>query len=214
MEEKQMLSKEEKQRAYNKKYKKEHPEKIKAQRERYKKRHPEKIKEDAKRWKSKWYAKNKDRLKEEREANKEKYKEQYKKQAAKKERKKYMKEYLKKRREAILAGPEKEKQEYLEYARNAAKKYRALKRGVTTEKIKRLDICRRDNWICGICHKKVDSRLKHPDPMSPSLDHIIPLSQGGTHSAENLQLTHLVCNLTIKTGGVKQMLLPMISTPL
>jgi 5-methylcytosine-specific restriction endonuclease McrA len=33
------------------------------------------------------------------------------------------------------------------------------------------------------------------DKFRPSVDHIIPRALGGTHDPENLQLTHLVCNL-------------------
>ena len=59
---------------------------------------------------------------------------------------------------------------------------------------KRLDIYERDQWICGICGKFVDIALKHPHPMSASIDHIIPLAKGGGDAPDNVQLAHLICN--------------------
>lgn len=48
---------------------------------------------------------------------------------------------------------------------------------------------------CGICGKPVDFSLKFPDPMSPCIDHIIPVDRGGHPSdMDNLQLAHLCCN--------------------
>lgn len=48
---------------------------------------------------------------------------------------------------------------------------------------------------CGICGKQINKRLKAPDPMSPVVDHIIPINKGGHPSAiENLQLAHWTCN--------------------
>lgn len=49
--------------------------------------------------------------------------------------------------------------------------------------------------ICAICDSRIDRSLAHPDPMSRSLDHIVPLAKGGTHEQSNLAWTHLVCNL-------------------
>ena len=49
--------------------------------------------------------------------------------------------------------------------------------------------------VCGICGKPVDKRLKYPHPLSPCIDHIIPIARGGHPSAiENLQLAHWSCN--------------------
>jgi len=49
--------------------------------------------------------------------------------------------------------------------------------------------------VCGICGKPVDKSLKYPDPMSPTVDHIIPVSRNGDPtSLDNLQLAHRYCN--------------------
>lgn len=75
-------------------------------------------------------------------------------------------------------------------------KRRAQKRGTQVEDIRPIDIYERDIWLCGLCVTPVDPDCAWPDPMSPSLDHIIPLSKGGTHIHENVQLAHLTCNVS------------------
>lgn len=48
---------------------------------------------------------------------------------------------------------------------------------------------------CGICGQPVDFSLKFPHPLSPCIDHIIPVNKGGHPSdLQNLQLAHLTCN--------------------
>jgi hypothetical protein len=59
------------------------------------------------------------------------------------------------------------------------------------------EIGKRDNWVCGICRDAshpVDLARRRPDPLAPSVDHIMPVSRGGTHTRGNVQITHWFCN--------------------
>lgn len=48
--------------------------------------------------------------------------------------------------------------------------------------------------ICQLCFQPIDLTLDYPNPMSFSIDHIVPVSLGGTHKLKNLQSAHLLCN--------------------
>ena len=50
-------------------------------------------------------------------------------------------------------------------------------------------------WECALCGLAVDSSYYYPHPLSPSVDHKIAVSSGGTDEWENLQMTHLRCNV-------------------
>ena len=131
----------------------------------------------------------------------------------------YALEHPEKQREASLkyrnSNPEKAREIVRKWAKqnpekmrrhwaDTGKRKRALLKGVMVEKFKAEEIYERDGWICQLCHKKVNKKLRFPNPLSRSLDHIIPLSLGGTHERKNVQLTHYKCNVEIKTGGIKQ----------
>lgn len=57
------------------------------------------------------------------------------------------------------------------------------------------ELIERDGPGCHICGDVVDLSLSHPDPMSRSVDHIIPRSRGGADHVSNYALSHLLCNL-------------------
>lgn len=64
--------------------------------------------------------------------------------------------------------------------------------------IERIDphtIYERDGWMCQLCHKPIDPAMKWPDYQSASLDHIVPLAANGTHTSDNVQAAHLICNI-------------------
>lgn len=72
---------------------------------------------------------------------------------------------------------------------------RARKRKAYVRPVYLKDIYTRDKGLCGLCGERVDLEHVYPHPMSASIDHILPLSKGGTHEPRNVQLTHLRCNV-------------------
>ena len=93
---------------------------------------------------------------------------------------------------------------YPEKVKDRAAKRRAFK----AEGVKRFGwIDRRliDNYysrICGICGLKIESNYE--------IDHTIPLGRNGSHTVENLQLAHPICNRTKKDRLQKEMQLDTI----
>jgi endogenous inhibitor of DNA gyrase (YacG/DUF329 family) len=57
-----------------------------------------------------------------------------------------------------------------------------------------IEIHMRDGWTCGICLQPIARGAECPDPLSPSIDHIAPLSLGGDHSRANVRSAHFGCN--------------------
>lgn len=92
--------------------------------------------------------------------------------------------------------------------REASGRRRFVKAGSAAEPIDLLRLADRDRWRCGICSRAVDGSLRWPDPMSPSVDHIVPLSEQGDHNYANTRLAHLRCNVSRgNRGGNEQLVL-------
>lgn len=53
----------------------------------------------------------------------------------------------------------------------------------------------RDGWVCGLCLQPVDSDLAWWDPVSSSVDHVVPLLLKETALRVNFQLAHRICNV-------------------
>lgn len=77
----------------------------------------------------------------------------------------------------------------------STRKRRARIVGVASERYTRLEIAERDEFVCWLCNEPVDMSLRHPDPRSASVDHVIPLSLGGDDLKSNVRLAHLGENL-------------------
>lgn len=81
--------------------------------------------------------------------------------------------------------------------RDHDRKKRAARRNavVEGETVRLATVAHRDRWRCQLCGKRVDRERRWPDPLSASLDHVVPLSRGGLHAMSNVQLAHLGCNM-------------------
>ena len=77
---------------------------------------------------------------------------------------------------------------------DAKERRRALKRDAFVENVNRRHVFERDGWRCQLCRRMVDRSKSVPHPKAPTLDHIIPLAQGGTHEPKNVQLACFLCN--------------------
>lgn len=91
----------------------------------------------------------------------------------------------KKKRKKILGVDAKAEQSRLRKAR---------RKDAFVERVIRRAIYERDGWKCGICGKRVNDNLAVPHPLAKTIDHIIPLSKGGTHEPKNVRLAHFICN--------------------
>ena len=52
------------------------------------------------------------------------------------------------------------------------------------------------NLPCGLCFEPIDYSIPYPDPMSAAVDHIVPLTRGGSDVGDNCQPSHRSCNRT------------------
>lgn len=66
------------------------------------------------------------------------------------------------------------------------------------------DIFERDGYRCHLCGKRVSAKAV-PHPYAPTIDHLIPLVDGGQDAPDNVATAHFICNSRRGAGGVVQL---------
>jgi 5-methylcytosine-specific restriction endonuclease McrA len=82
--------------------------------------------------------------------------------------------------------------------RRATYRSKTVKRQSLTVKPSRLscdEIAERDGFVCHICTGVVDMTLPRTRALGGTVDHVVPLSKGGSDDPDNLKLAHWVCNV-------------------
>lgn len=119
------------------------------------------------------------------------------------------KKYREKNRDKVAEIQKKYREENPLKTRAHTHKRRALKLETTIEPID-LNLVWDDSFgICFLCETPMDQQYTYPDPRLPSLEHVIPLSRGGTHTYDNLTYTHLQCNNRKLASLIEEMQLPL-----
>lgn len=83
---------------------------------------------------------------------------------------------------------------YKSNRRRVKRRRKRILRGADRERYSDEEIFRRDGWRCGLCGKKVSLLHRVPHPKAPTIDHVVPLSDGGSDTRRNVQLAHFLCN--------------------
>jgi hypothetical protein len=93
--------------------------------------------------------------------------------------------------------------------RKARTRARRMRKAETWDGVSDAEILERDGWRCQIpgCKRRpIRQDLKYPHPRSKSIDHIVPLSEGGGDTAANKRASHLGCNVARgNRGGMDQL---------
>ena len=87
-----------------------------------------------------------------------------------------------------------------EKSRERTHHWRARLRAAFIAPVDAIAIYGRDQGRCHICGRKVK-------PKDASMDHLIPLSLGGTHEPVNVRLAHRKCNMKRQHRGPAQLIM-------
>lgn len=71
---------------------------------------------------------------------------------------------------------------------------RARKIAAFVEPVYRRRVFERDGWRCQLCKRLVSKTASVPHPRAATIDHIVPLAEGGEHAMANVHTAHFMCN--------------------
>lgn len=67
------------------------------------------------------------------------------------------------------------------------------------------ELGQRDGWRCHICGKRVNPDVAWPNRTAGTIDHLVPIVAGGSHTWDNVALAHARCNSSRGEGGDVQL---------
>ena len=182
----------------------------------YSRRYRESHQDERREWQKNYYQENREKLL----AEKQRYHRENRTARAE-----YNRKYYEENKERILESDRKYRQrehdriakrkrayyeENIEHIRNYHREYRsknmdkileschrrdAKKRDAFVEDVNILVLLEESDWTCGICGGDIPKEWEKWSPLTPHIDHIVPLSKGGEHSYVNTQAAHSSCNI-------------------
>lgn len=78
--------------------------------------------------------------------------------------------------------------------KRSARTKRAKSNGKYDSSITLEKLFKRDKGECYICGKKLNPDTYYNDPLAPTIEHVIPIIKGGTHTWDNVRLACRACN--------------------
>lgn len=105
----------------------------------------------------------------------------------------------------VLSAEAQERQRL--YWQEKNRRRRAARRGGRSEAYTTAEIAARDRFRCQLCGGRVAMTKAVPHPKAPTIDHIVPVSEGGDDTRANVQLAHFVCNSVKGPRGSQQLAL-------
>lgn len=85
---------------------------------------------------------------------------------------------------------------YSNCMRETRRRIRLHENGDVDHSITLAKLIKRDKAICRICGRKINQWSDSNSDDYPSIDHIVAVANGGTHTWDNVQLAHRGCNTT------------------